>query len=57
MITEERKKEMADNFAAQIERYIDKQWIDTTVKEGIGNNKEEEEWLTHSLSLSVITHY
>lgn len=57
MITDERKKEMASEFSASIERYLDKQWIDSETKDQIADNQEEKEWLSRCLSYSVTTHY
>jgi len=57
MIADERKQELADYLASQLERYIDKQWIDVGIKEDMGSTPEEREWVRTSLSCSVVTHY
>lgn len=57
MITEERKQELASGFSAAVERYLDKQWVDSETKDQIADNDEEKEWLIRCLSYSVTTHY
>jgi len=57
VITEERKQELASGFSAAVERYLDKQWVDSETKDQIADNDEEKEWLIRCLSYSVTTHY
>ncbi len=56
MITEDRKIELADAFAAGLERYLDKQWIDSEIAAEVGESDEEKAFL-RKLGYSVVTEY
>lgn len=45
MISKERKQELANEFRAYMERYLDKQWIDSDAKDNAAENDEELDFL------------
>lgn len=57
MISDARKAELASNLAAYMERYLDKQWIDSEARESTAEDEEELEFLRTHVSYSVVAHY
>jgi hypothetical protein len=57
MITEDRKEELVSMFAAYLERYLDKQWIDDDAKQNTAETDEELKFLREQVTYSVVTYY
>lgn len=56
MITEERKAQLAQQYASDMERYLDKQWVDSDIANNAADDEEERKFL-HSLSYWIETSY
>lgn len=57
MLTEERKQELASQYGYYMERYLDKQWIDSQIIDDISENEEELEFLRNHTWYSVVVDY
>lgn len=57
MISDARKAELARDFSAYMERYLDKQWIDSDAMENTAENEEELDFLRTQVSYSVVSQY
>ena len=57
MISEQRKAELVNDFAAYMERYIDKQWIDDEAKVAASETEEELKFLRECVTYTVTCQY
>lgn len=57
MITAERQQEIAEQYAATMERYLEKQWIDSEAADSIAENSEERDFIRLHVGYSVVAQY
>lgn len=57
MITEQRQREIAEQYAATMERYLEKQWVDSDCADSVAENEEERAFIRERVSYSIVPTY